>query len=85
MFISKHYPYWKNRMKIFIKVENYQIWRVIEIGDFEVTEKNEKGEIVPKPLSKYDKEGFDKMGMNNLANKILHCGLGPHEHNRIMV
>ena len=37
-------------MEIFIKAENYQVWRVIEIGDFEVTEKNEKGEEIPKPL-----------------------------------
>ncbi|KMT03682.1 hypothetical protein BVRB_8g190190 [Beta vulgaris subsp. vulgaris] len=71
-------------MEIFIKAENYQVWRVIEIGDFEVTEKNERGEDIPKPFSKFDKDDFDKMEMNNLAKKILHYGLGPHEHNRII-
>ena len=60
------------------------MWRVTEIGDFKVTEKDEKGEQVPKPLLKYDKDSFDKIEMNNLAKTILHCGLGPHEHNKIM-
>ena len=57
MFNGMHYPYWKNRMKILIKAENYQVWRVVEIGDFEVTKKNDKGELMPKPLK-------------NLINKI---------------
>ncbi|XP_048494574.1 uncharacterized protein LOC125494796 [Beta vulgaris subsp. vulgaris] len=61
-------------MEIFIKAENYQVWRVVEICDFEVTKKNEKGESFPKPLSKYDKEDFDKMEMKNPAKKILHHG-----------
>jgi len=34
MFNGKFYTYWKNRMEIFIKAENYQVWRVIEVGDF---------------------------------------------------
>ncbi|XP_021723901.1 uncharacterized protein LOC110691287 [Chenopodium quinoa] len=42
MFNGKFYTYWKNRMEIFIKVENYQVWRVIESGDFELTKTNEK-------------------------------------------
>ena len=37
-------------MEIFIKAENYQVWRVIEIGDFKVTKKNDKGELILKPL-----------------------------------
>ena len=84
MFNGKHYPYWKNRMEIFIKAENYQVWRVIELGDFEVTTRDENGNTIPKPLSLYDKEDYEKMEMNNMAKKLLHCGLGPHEHNRIM-
>ncbi|XP_021732422.1 uncharacterized protein LOC110699235 [Chenopodium quinoa] len=69
MFNGKFYAYWKNRMEIFIKAENYQVWRVIETGDFEITQTNDKHE---------------KLEMNALAIKYLHCGLGPHVHNRIM-
>ena len=84
MFNGKFYSYWKNRMEIFIKAENYQVWRVIEVGDFEVTKTNAENEVVPKPMSEFSKEDFDKYEMNAMAVKILHCGLGPHEHNRVM-
>ena len=84
MFNGKFYSYWKNRMEIFIKAENYQVWRVIESGDFEVTKTNANKEVIPKPLAEFDKEDYEKYELNAQAVKILHCGLGPHEHNRIM-
>ena len=43
-----------------------------------------KHEVTLKPLSDYDKSDFEKMEVNAMAIKLLHCGLGPHEHNRIM-
>ena len=84
MFDGKFYTYWKNRMKIFIEAENYQVQRVTEIGDFEVTTTNSNNEIIPKPITEYEKEDFQKIEMNALAIKLLHYGLGPNEHNRIM-
>ncbi|XP_021719011.1 uncharacterized protein LOC110686710 [Chenopodium quinoa] len=84
MFNGKFYTYWKNRVEIFIKAENYQVWRVIEVGNFEVTKTNAQNEVIPKPMSEYEKEDFDKMEINAMAVKLLHCGLGPHEHNRVM-
>ncbi|XP_021749508.1 uncharacterized protein LOC110715248 [Chenopodium quinoa] len=71
-------------MEIFIKAENYQVWRVIEVGDFEVTKTNAQNEVIPKPMSEYEKEDFDKMEINAMAVKLLHSGLGPHEHNCVM-
>jgi len=71
-------------MGIFIKADNYQVWRVIEVGDFEVTTTNDKNEVIPKSISDFDKADFEKMEINALAIKLLHCGLGPHEHNRVM-
>jgi len=84
MFNGKFYTYWKFRMGIFIKADNYQVWRVIEVGDFEVTTTNDKNEVIPKSISDFDKADFEKMEINALAIKLLHCGLGPHEHNRVM-
>ena len=81
MFDGKFYTYWKNRMEIFIKAENYQVWRVIKIGDFEVTTTNTSNEIIPKHITEYEKEDFQKMKMNALAIKLLYCGLGPNKHN----
>ncbi|XP_021750214.1 uncharacterized protein LOC110715901 [Chenopodium quinoa] len=84
MFNEKFYTYWKNRMEIFIKADNYQVWRVIEVDDFEITKTTGENEVVPKPMSEFDKEDFEKMEINALAVKLLHCGLGPNEHNRVM-
>ena len=83
MFNGKYYPYWKNRMEIFIKIENYQVWWVIELDDFEVMKKNEKSKKVPKPLEDYDKNDFEKE-TNNMTKKLFHCGVGPHKHNWVM-
>ena len=71
-------------MEIFIKAENYQVWRVIEIGDFEVTTTNSNNEIIPKPITEFEKEDFQKMEMNALAIKLFHYGLTLNEHNRII-
>ena len=60
MVDGKFYTYWKNIMEIFIKAENYQVWRVIEIGDFEITTTNSNNEIILKPITEYEKEGFQK-------------------------
>ena len=45
---------------------------------------NSNNKTIPKPITEYEKEDFQKMEMNALAIKLLHCGLGPNEHNRIM-
>ncbi|XP_021858321.1 uncharacterized protein [Spinacia oleracea] len=84
MFSGKYYSYWRNRMEIFIKAENYQVWRVIEVGDFQVTKLTTSGETVPKPITEFDKADYEKLELNAMAVKILHCGLGPNEHNRVM-
>ena len=84
MFNRKFYTYWKTRMEIFIKAENYQVWRVIEIGDYEVTTTNSNNEIIPKPISEYKKKDFQKMKMNALAIKLHHYSLGSNEQNWII-
>ena len=57
---------------------------MIEVGDFEVTTTNGKNEVIPKPFFEYDKADFEKMEVNAMDIKLLHCRLGPHEHNRIL-
>ena len=56
----------------------------MQFGDYEVTKTTDDNQVVPKLRSKYDKDDFEKMEINALAVNILHCGLGPHEHVRVM-
>lgn len=41
-------------LKIFIKARNYQVWRVIKIGDFEVIKTNAQNEMIPKQMEEYE-------------------------------
>ncbi|XP_061361118.1 uncharacterized protein LOC133305029 [Gastrolobium bilobum] len=84
LFEGKFFNYWKNRMEIFIKAENYQVWNVIENGDFEITKMNDKGDLIPKPINEYIDEDWKKLESNAQAKRLLHCGLGTQEYNRIM-
>ena len=59
---GKFYTYWKNIMRIFIKADNYQVWTVIEVGDFIVTTTDDKNEVIRKSISDFDKVGFKENG-----------------------
>ncbi|XP_021741922.1 uncharacterized protein LOC110708121 [Chenopodium quinoa] len=84
LFNGKYYAYWKTRMEMFIQSENYQVWRAIEVGDYEVTKANAENEVIPKPISEYDRSDFEKKEINATAKKLLVWGLGPDEHTRVM-
>ncbi|XP_021717826.1 uncharacterized protein LOC110685579 [Chenopodium quinoa] len=84
MFNGKFYAYWKNRMEIFIKAENYQVWRVIETGDFEITQTNDKHEArkilrsLPqderwrsKVTAMQEAKDFTKFNMEQLAGSLM--------------
>lgn len=58
-------------MKIFMKDENYQAWRVIGFGDYELTITNSWNEVILVLMSDYEKEDFEKMKMNSLAMKFF--------------
>lgn len=51
---------------------------------FKVTTTNDKNEVSSESITDFDKENFEKMEINAIAIKLLHYGLGSHEHNRVM-
>lgn len=67
-------------MEIFAQSENYKVWRVIHLGDYEVTKTNANYEVIPKPLAEYERSDFEKLKLNATAKKYLIWGLGPDEH-----
>ncbi|XP_021764897.1 uncharacterized protein LOC110729471 [Chenopodium quinoa] len=82
-FNGKYYPYWKDKMEIFIQAKNYQVWRIIQVGDYEITKTNANNEVIPKPMDEYEKTDFEKLEMNATSKKFLIWGLGPDEHTRV--
>ncbi|XP_056682457.1 uncharacterized protein [Spinacia oleracea] len=84
MFNGKFNTYWKNKMKIYIKAENYQVWRVIEAGDFEVTTTNAQNEVrkilrsMPrddrwrtKVTALFETKDFTKFNIEQLAGSLM--------------
>ncbi|XP_075092005.1 uncharacterized protein LOC142172126 [Nicotiana tabacum] len=83
-FNGQYYGWWKTRMHDFIMAENSELWDVIYDGPF-IPMKNigQPSVIVPKSRKEYidvDRKAIEK---NFRAKKILVCGIGPDEYNRI--
>ncbi|KAK9000027.1 hypothetical protein V6N11_082163 [Hibiscus sabdariffa] len=60
-FNGDNYPYWKNRMMLFIKSNYYQVWDVVKDGPF-IPMKREGDRLIPK-MSSYTsaKEVWDTL------------------------
>ncbi|XP_075080346.1 uncharacterized protein LOC142165865 [Nicotiana tabacum] len=71
LFNEKYYSWWKARMEDFLTAEDDQLWTIVN--------------QVPKDHSKIVAVDFKMMEKNAKAKKILICGLGPDEYNRIYV
>ncbi|XP_009804869.1 uncharacterized protein LOC142177477 [Nicotiana tabacum] len=83
-FKGKYYGWWKTRMHDFIMAEDSELWDVIcdglyiptkSVGDLPLT--------MPKTRKEYtdaDRKAVEKIFC---AKKILVCGMGPDEYNRI--
>ncbi|XP_075107097.1 uncharacterized protein LOC142180075 [Nicotiana tabacum] len=83
MFNEKYYNWWKARMEDFLTDEDYELWTIVNQGHLIPTKQNAQSETVPKDPSKFVAVDFRMMEKNAKANKILICGLGPDEYNRI--
>ncbi|KAL4325622.1 hypothetical protein GQ457_11G022870 [Hibiscus cannabinus] len=77
-FNGVNYPYWKNRMMLFIRSTDYSIWDVVLDGPF-TPMKREGDSLVPKQRHEWNDEERRRVQMNAKAMHILFCALGPDE------
>lgn len=73
-------------MHDFIMTEDCELWDVIEDGPFIPTKLVKVGDVtlnVPKIIRKYAKTDKRMIEKNFKANKLLECGIGPNEYNKI--
>ena len=84
LFNGKYYGWWKNRMMNHLLGENPDLWGVVLDGP---TIPMKNGIDGTTQVPKYRKEwnAGDKLAIQNnaKAKKILICGIGPDEYNRI--
>ena len=75
LLMGSNYPYWKCRMKIFIKAQHKLLWNVIKNGPYviNIDEKN------------YTDEDWKRVDMNEIAMNILHCGMNENNLSRTCI
>ncbi|KAK8585731.1 hypothetical protein V6N13_050703 [Hibiscus sabdariffa] len=78
-FNGDNYPYWKNRMRLFIKSNDYQVWDVVEDGPF-ILSKREGDWLIPKTKVEITDEDRRRMQINDKAMHMMFCALGPDEY-----
>ncbi|KAL4323108.1 hypothetical protein GQ457_11G024220 [Hibiscus cannabinus] len=78
-FNGANYPYWKNKMMLFIQSTDYLIWDVVLDGPFTPL-KREGDTLVPKQRHEWNDEERRRVQMNAKAMHILFCALGPDEY-----
>ncbi|XP_070050245.1 uncharacterized protein [Nicotiana tomentosiformis] len=70
-------------MEDLLTAEDYELWTIVNPGPLNPTKQNGQNEDVPKDPSKFVVADFSMMEKNAKAKKILICGLGPDEYNKI--
>ena len=71
-------------MRIYSQVLDYEIWEIVNDGPFMPTTKNEEGEEIPKPSSKWNESETRKMSLNSKAMNALFCALDKKEFHRVL-
>ncbi|XP_070026719.1 uncharacterized protein [Nicotiana sylvestris] len=81
---GQYYDWWKTRMHDFIMAEDSKLWDIICDGPHVPMKKlEETGTMVPKDKKEYSDIDRKAVEKNYRAKKILVCGIGPDEYNRV--
>ncbi|VFQ66153.1 unnamed protein product [Cuscuta campestris] len=82
LFDGTNYTYWKERMRIYIRSTNFQLWLVIKNG--EETPMTKLGEkLVPKTEDEFDAEDLKKVENYAKAINMLYCAVSPDDYRKI--
>ncbi|XP_070042946.1 uncharacterized protein [Nicotiana tomentosiformis] len=83
-FNGQYYGWWKTKMHDFIMDEDSELWDVICDGPFVPTKNLGDPTIsIPKTRKEFNDADRKAIEKNFRAKKILVCGIGPDEYNRI--
>ncbi|XP_070040967.1 uncharacterized protein [Nicotiana tomentosiformis] len=83
LFKGKYYSWWKVGMEDFLTAEKYELWTIVNQGQLTPTKQNGQNETVPKDPSECVVADFRMVEKNAKLKKLLICGLGLNEYNRI--
>ncbi|VFQ59911.1 unnamed protein product [Cuscuta campestris] len=82
LFDGTNYTYWKERMRIYIRSTNFQLWLVIKNGE-EVPMKKVGDKLIPKTEDEFDAEDIKKVENYAKAINMLYCAVNPDDYRKI--
>ena len=71
-FSGDDYPYWADRMQMYIKSTQYRLWKIITEEDLPII----------KPEAEWGNDEFAIMELNNKARYAITCALSRTEYSR---
>ena len=82
LFDGTNYQFWSNRMSIFMRSFDYEIWDIVMEGPYVPTKlKGTNQELKPKPRKEWTEAELKKVQMNFKAINTLHCSLNATKFN----
>ncbi|VFQ98975.1 unnamed protein product [Cuscuta campestris] len=82
LFDGTNYTYWKERLRIYIRSTNFQLWLVIKNGE-ETPMKKVDEKLVPKTEDEFDAEDIKKVENYAKAINMLYCAVNPDDYRKI--
>ncbi|VFQ98062.1 unnamed protein product [Cuscuta campestris] len=82
LFDGTNYSYWKERMRIYIRSTNFQLWLVIKNGE-EIPMKKVGETTVPKTENEFDAKDIKKIENYAKAINMLYCAVNPDDYRKI--
>ncbi|MQL76440.1 hypothetical protein Taro_008828 [Colocasia esculenta] len=72
-FDGTDYPYWKNHMQVFLRAQNFELWKIVSKGAY----------ILPQDEDTWSKDQIAKGTLNWSALNMMQCTVHPKEHSRV--
>ncbi|VFR02700.1 unnamed protein product [Cuscuta campestris] len=82
LFDGTNYSYWKERMRIYIRSTNFQLWLVIKNGE-QIPMKKVGETTVPKTEDEFDAEDIKKVENYAKAINMLYYAVNPDDYWKI--
>ncbi|MQM21098.1 hypothetical protein Taro_054132 [Colocasia esculenta] len=72
-FDGSDYAYWKNKMQVFLRAQNYELWKIVDKGPDEL----------PGDESLWTKGQINKPTLSWSAMNMMQCAIHPKEYSRV--
>lgn len=72
-FDGTNFTYWKNRMQVFLRAQDHEIWKVVNTGPH----------VLSEDESKWTEDEVKKAKLNYSAMNIMQCAINPDEYSRV--